>query len=380
MQNFDLSEIEYFFRRYVSGTATETEREAFQEWMEHADSVSVLQQLVDDHMDTIEEPHRLDPETGKAIMKSILRADPPKNLIRPVRWWVAAAAAVLLLIGGGYYWSAMHQQPGLQVREEAPKVIQPATNKAILTLGNGERVVLDSNGARQIVQGGVTAQQAGGGLHYTVAAEVQYHTLSTSRGGLFNVELSDGTTVWLNAASSITYPTAFPGKERRVKITGEAYFDVAAKANQPFYVDLISGGHIEVLGTEFNVNAYNDEPEQRTTLLQGSIRYHAENNFYLLKPGQQALLKNGMVQVIEADVKKAIAWKNGYFHFTGASLEEMMRQLSRWYDVDVEYKGKIPTLSFGGKLGRDLTLNQVLVALQAYGINSKIVNGKLIIE
>jgi ferric-dicitrate binding protein FerR (iron transport regulator) len=195
--------------------------------------------------------------------------------------------------------------------------------------------------------------------------------------------LADGTRVWLNAASSITYPTVFAGCDRKVSITGEVYFEVAANRQMPFIVTT-SRQSIEVLGTHFNVNAYDDEQAQVTTLVEGSIRLTCQKEKVMVLPGQQALLANDAnrqtFRVQKADMEQALAWRSNFFVFNNADLQNVLRQLSRWYDFDVQYKGKVPERSFQGKIPRDIPLSQVLSALAKMDINFEIKGKTLVVS
>ncbi len=191
--------------------------------------------------------------------------------------------------------------------------------------------------------------------------------------------LNDGSKVWLNAGSSITYPVAFVGDERKVTITGEAYFEVAKNAGMPFRVKINESTEIEVLGTHFNVNAYADEASINTTLVEGSVRVTANKKVQLLSPGQQAQVNANAINLIkDADVAQVLAWKDGLFSFKDADLPTVMRQLARWYDVEVQYEGAIPEKEFNGKIGKTLTLNQVLRVLTKTHVNYRIENGNKI--
>jgi ferric-dicitrate binding protein FerR (iron transport regulator) len=194
------------------------------------------------------------------------------------------------------------------------------------------------------------------------------------------VELPDGTKVWLNSSSSLTYPVSFTGKERRVELTGEAYFEVAKNASSPFFVKT-SGQTVKVLGTHFNINSYEDERSVKTTLLEGSVVIinNAGKQTANLKPGQQSVNKAASFDIIDnADIDEAIAWKNGKFLFRNTDLQTVMRQLSRWYDVDVEYQGAIAMRHYRGKISRNVPVSQVFEILKTSGINF-IINGRTII-
>ena len=230
---------------------------------------------------------------------------------------------------------------------------------------------MDETNTTVISDGGVVINKDKGALVYGKTNIVAYNTMTTPRGGQYRLTLPDGTQIWLNAASSITYPTAFVGPERKVEITGEVYFEVAKNEKMPFKVKLRDETEIRVLGTHFNVNAYADEPLVRTTLLEGSVMI----NNSVLKPGQA--YSNG--KVTEADTEAAVGWKNGVFIFNRDNLTSVMRQLSRWYDVDVEYQGSLASRTFSGKIKRDLGLLDLLDGLKSTDVRFKIEGKKLIV-
>jgi len=250
--------------------------------------------------------------------------------------------------------------------------VAPGNTKATLTLADGSTIILnDAKNGTLAQQGASKVVKLDGKVLYDIASEktkkVVYNTISTPKGGQYQLELPDGSLVWLNASSSIHFPTSFTEKDRRVEITGEAYFEVAKDASKPFIVS-VNRSEVQVLGTHFNVNAYNDEEELRTTLLEGAVKFVDGNNTNLLQPGQQSqLAKNGMVKVVgNVDVDEVVAWKNGLFSFENAGIETIMRQLSRWYDVDIEYKGKTDDI-FVAEMSRNIKLSDALRALELTG-------------
>jgi transmembrane sensor len=316
-----------------------------------------------------------------------------------IRW--SAAAAVIILLGTGAWWFMTSRRTATPVAQATGPVdiAAPARNRAILTLSSGQQVDLDSaasgdlatQGGAQIVKG------AGGVLAYQLKVEhpgeLLYNTLTNPRGSqVVTLTLSDGTKVWLNAESSIRYPAVFVGSDRAVEMTGEAYFEVHTNASQPFKV--MAGGReeVDVLGTSFNINAYEDEPQVKTTLLDGSVRIAVAGNnklSVLLQPRQQAQLfiavgmdKGGWNLTVDkaVDVDQVMAWKNGLFSFTKADLPTVMRQLARWYNVDVAYEGNIPKRAFNGEIGKMLTLDQVLKVLTKTRVHYSIEGNKLTIR
>jgi len=288
---------------------------------------------------------------------------------RPFRY---AAAALLLLSAGTYFWTVNNKGTD-QPAGKSATIIAPGREGAVLTLADGSKVVLDSlNNGVVANQSGVQVVLQNGQLAYDGSSkEIAFNTITTPKGRQFRLQLPDGSKVWLNAASAIKYPTAFTGKERLVELEGEAYFEVAKNAAMPFKVSA-RDATVEVLGTSFNVNAYRNESVIKTTLLDGAVRLNAYQQSQTLKPGQQAVAKPAREQlevVNNADIDKVMAWKNGLFNFEDASLEEVMRQLERWYDIEVTYAKGIPPIRFGGEINRQNTLQDVLQILEKSNVH-----------
>ncbi|MBO9151303.1 FecR family protein [Chitinophaga sp. GCM10012297] len=280
---------------------------------------------------------------------------------------VATAAAILLFAALG--WWLLKPSPVSPVTAVAihENDRPPGGNKATLTLGNGRRIVLDSaSNGTLFAQGGIRAIKLdSGSLAYNAGADagaIQVHTLSTPVGGQFRITLADGTNVWLNAASSLRFPSAFSARERAVEITGEAYFEVTKDAARPFKVSF-NGTAVEVLGTHFNVMAYPDESKSKVTLLEGSVAVSNASGRKLLKPGMQAVVGNA-ITTRQANVEEAVAWKNGLFIFDNEEIHSIMRKLARWYDVRSVYAGDMPGLTFSGTVSRYSNVSGVLEMLE----------------
>jgi transmembrane sensor len=264
--------------------------------------------------------------------------------------------------------------------------IVPGSNKAILTLADGSKINLDNSGKGTIThQGLATVNKSNNGqLIYKIGGKVQpaamlYNTATTPRGGQYQLILSDGTKVWLNAASSIKFPVAFSGSERHVELTGEAYFEVAKNKKMPFSI-AVKGSSIEVLGTHFNVAAYDDDKHMVTTLLAGSVKLKKGNAEALLQPGQKAVLADGQTayEVSEANTDEAVAWKNGYFVFDNENIQSIMKKISRWYDVDVSYNGAVTDQNFGGTVSRFSNVTELLKMLELTGTIHFKIEGRMI--
>jgi transmembrane sensor len=309
---------------------------------------------------------------------------------------VAAAAAILLIVGTSMYLYKASADSLFKDDLADAKHIPIGKNTAILTLANGKQINLSDavNGQLADESGISITKISDGQLVYEVkavvarGAENRLNTISTPKGGQYQVVLPDGSKVWLNAASSIKFPSDFVGlNQRKVQLMGEAYFEVAKDKLHPFIVET-DKQDVEVLGTHFNINAYGDEELTKTTLLEGSVRVsldgtsntvHVTDAFIILKPGQQAVLATGPIKINQADTEEAVAWKNGYFKFKSESLSSIMRKLSRWYDVEVVYKGEISKDRFGGTISRYKNVADVLEMLESTKLVKFKVEGRRII-
>lgn len=308
-------------------------------------------------------------KSERVVVKSITRFKPGLR--------ISAAASLLLVLSFGF-WLHRQQKHVMQLAVSKNKSdVAPGGNRATLTLANGTKIGLDSASNGEIAQqGGVTVTKTKSGqLIYNLAdlassapAAEGYNTIATPRGGQYQVILPDGSHVWLNAASSIRFPTVFSNNERKVEINGEAYFEVAKDKTKPFRV--LSGEQtVEVLGTHFNVMAYDDEKAIITTLLEGSVAVSNQKGRVIIKPNQNVTMqRNGSILTVnEADVEAAVMWKNGYFHFDDEPIEGIMRKVSRWYNVEIVYKGNVAGKTFGGNISRFKNVSELLDVLQTTG-------------
>lgn len=328
------------------------------------------------------------------VPDGILQRTPPANIIPMNRrriWLRIAAAAAIILVAMGSYWqfvSRPHKQIDTTQTQPSLNDAAPGKTRAVLTLADGSKITLDSAKTGKLaIQGRTLIANTGSCITYTGtnSAEGLYNTLTTSRGEQsLPLTLSDGTRVWLNAASSIHYPVTFTGNSRDIEITGEAYLEVARDKAKPFHVK-VRNMTVEVLGTQFNINAYPDESSIATTLIAGMVIIHTDTQTMamhegiLLQPGQQARVGEHIHEVKEADISQVMAWKNGLFNFDHADIQTIMRQLSRWYDIDVRFEGNTPALSFHGKITRDLNLSQVIKLLQQVEVKFRIEGKTLIV-
>lgn len=333
-----------------------------------------------------------DPAPYRDIAHNILLLDRraasrPRGLLVVLSRYKVAAAAILLVLAASAFLLLRKPAAGPQLAHVTPAIdVQPGREGAILTRADGSTVLLDSLPSGEINgDNGANPKLGKGRISYTgIAAtgnEVFYNTIATPNGRTYHLVLQDGSKVWLNAGSSVTYPVVFTGKERKVRIRGEAYFEVAKAAGKPFLVDVDGRAEVEVLGTHFNVNAYNEDGMIRTALLEGAVRVRSgkDRPGTVLEPGQQVTVsKQGGMTVTDADFDEVNAWRNGLFHFRKASVQEVMREVARWYDVEVRFEGKMPERTFSGDIERRLSLQQVLALLRVTRINYTIDNQKQI--
>lgn len=409
--------IAYLLERYSDGTISEPEWNELHLFMESEQEQGPMHDTLREWLETRQHHGAYNEHRWQQVLNRILLADKlpvtQRSLTVPMykkwRYRITAAAAIIIIALSAWWLISDRgnkQQPIVETTP-AKNDVSPGKDGAILTLADGSKMVLDSigngivakqNGAQVVLKNGQLTYDADG----KQTAAVTYNTMTTPKGRQFNVLLEDGTKVWLNAASSLRYPTLFKGKERRVEVSGEAYFEVAKNATMPFIVSINGLMEVNVLGTHFNVNAYPDEPMIHTTLLEGRVRVKLTGQHkteaaaantapgVVLQPGQQAQLflttaagpssaTEQPFRVQTVDVKEVIAWKEGAFAFTDADLPAVMRQLARWYNVEVEYAGAIPKGVFNGKIGRALTLAEVMEGLSETRVKFRIEGGNKIV-
>jgi len=363
--------IEQLIDRYLAGTCTSKER-------------TLIERFYMDEVLNRKLPENItDPMLAKDAMWQVIAAQVNPNHIPKKKKGlnlyrnIAAAAAVLITVGLVLYFYPQNRINKTEqvVKQNRAIGINPGGNKATLTLSNGEQIILNEagNGVLANQSGVVVRKTKDGQLVYSPVREyllgdaLSYNTISTPKGGQYQVTLPDGTSIWLNAATTVRFPTRFSGKERNVSlVTGEGYFEVAKNKKMPFRVSS-DKQVIEVLGTHFNINNYPDEASLKTTLLEGSVRVLAQTGTgkrnVILKPGEQSVVATEL-KVEKADLQEVMAWKNNKFTFNSMPLEGIMRQISRWYNVDVEYKGDISGKVFTGTISRYANVTQVLNMLE----------------
>lgn len=379
-------ELEILLDKYITGDLTPAEKVRLAELSGQPAQEEALQGFVRQVMMSDEYAGAPEPRIRERILEHL-----DKNRVRPSRRlyflrYAAAAAVVIILAGGAWLWRAKSQVSSSELVQQPMQDVAPGREGAILTLADGKQIVLDSstNGAggngNLAKQGNVMVSRLSGGqLTYRmdnappVTSEAVYNTLTTPRGRKTSVVLADGTRVWLNASSSIRFPTEFVENKRLVEISGEVFFEVAKNPGRPFVVRTVHAGsqppvELQVLGTSFNITAYGDENEVSTTLVDGSVKVISGSATRLVTPGQQIVAKaDGRLELNpDVDVQKVIAWKEGNFLFRGDELTAIMKQLSRWYDIEVHFDGTVSD-HYTGRISRQVNISQVLKMLQAAG-------------
>ena len=390
--------LSYLFNSYYNKTATKQEKEELFQLL-HTTSDDELATVIREAWDSLQiEESLFKSDKSLEILNRILPVGAAVNrleeraiVIDDMRWpsifSKSLAAAILIFISvGTYFWLRPAPEPKAKIVSNVFYDAPPGGNKAVLTLANGKIIILDS------VQNGIIVKMAtfevnktkDGQLVYNVVENSSqkpgFNTLSTPRGGQYQVILPDGSKVWLNAASSIKFPSVFKGKIREVELKGEAYFEVAKNAAMPFKVKS-THAQIEVLGTHFNVRVYDDENDMKTTLIEGSVKITSGNLTNVLKPGDQAVLNgdNGMKVINDVDAELETAWKNGLFQFKDASIKEIMRQAALWYNLNISFEGEIPKRYFTGKISRNVKASEFLNMLKYTGIKFRIEGENIIV-
>lgn len=383
--------IHYLLKQYADNNASAEEVEEMLALLRTSGGEEALKKMVAEIWKEEGEPPVSEKDWGR--MWSSIHEEMGTRPVRRLSVW-GRVAAVLLLMGGvsAAYWKLTGTE-----KKAAPvamvhggkKDIAPGGNKAVLTLANGSTIVLDN------AHDGVLAQQGGtnvekvdaGSLAYNTGGKgneaVMYNTIATPNGGQYQVILPDGSKVWLNASSSLRFPTRFEGKERSVELTGEAYFEVAQRSSMPFRVKLPDNGmDVQVLGTEFDVMAYANEQTSNTTLVSGKVNVVSKGAVRMLEPGKQAILDNQTkaMRVAEANVEQVVAWKNGLFRFRETGIRELMRQVERWYNVQVVYEAEGKDQDFTGVVSRNQPVSALLQMLEMTGtVHFRIEDKKIVV-
>lgn len=363
--------IAYLIAGYLRGTLTEAEHDELDAWVVASEeNTRLFEDLTDEN--NVEAAMYWHQNLNKEKARRKIKEELGLRKARPFlyRFGPYAIAACLLIAVGIYLvksWNA-RQQSAAPSTPQQPGNIQSIQDRAVLTLASGRTIILDTTGSGlPATEDGATIRHGDGAqiIYENAAAAEFHHTLSIPRGGQYQVVLSDGTRIWLNAASSLRFPAGFNGPERQVELRGEGYFEVTSNQQKPFIVSLPStgGAHIRATGTRFNVRAYTDGSPTSATLLEGAVEVRQSNDTRLLKPGQQALFGSN-ISIVDANPDKETAWRRKVFYFADDPIETVAAEISRWYDVDIEYRGKI-TYHLTAELERDLPLESLLKKLEA---------------
>ena len=397
--------MEEIFKKYLDNQCSPEEVRTLLTYFDNPEDEVQLRALIYDGLESIEtdtDESQWQPATDKIFARIQPQLQTGNGKIVPLfrRPWVRIAAAAVLAIGifsiYNYFIRPGTTKPEIVNTDPVSNEVVPGGNKAILTLADGSSVNLTNTVNDTVAKQGSTniIKVADGQLSYRILNEKPtnglYNSIATPRGGQYQLTLSDGTMIWLNAASSVHFPVVFTGSERVVEITGEVYFEVAKNASMPFKVKIANKAEIEVLGTHFNVNAYVDEPSLNTTLLEGKVKVTSTvagsrlptPDSRLLSPGEQAQLKtDGKINIDKpANAEQYIAWKNGIFSFDSADLEMSLRQLARWYDIEIEFEGSTARKKFSGEMQRNLSISQVIKLLETNNVHCRLEGRKLIVQ
>jgi ferric-dicitrate binding protein FerR (iron transport regulator) len=402
----------YLFRLYVKKRCTVSEKQELMGYIHSGNYDSLLKQLISEQLEQSSEGfsflfHYPEKEMEDDAIETFAKIQ-GRLYSRKVkrRRWIMIAATLLFFLTSGV-WLMTDHTGKQQTIANSQKVlskneIPPGSNKALLTLANGKTIALDSvHIGQMVIQGnrrirkigsGLLSYRSGKAVEGGIGKSVHYNTLSTPRGGQYRLILPDGSKVWINSASSIKFPTAFNGNYREVEMQGQCYFEIAKNPSKPFKVTISSSGlgqkgaEVLVLGTHFDVMAYPDEPEMNISLLEGSVKVKTagdERKEVVIVPGQQAQVnKEGQIKLAEhVDMEAVVAWKDGFFEFGNTSLPVIMRQLARWYGIEIVYQQQTNAHKrFGGIISRNLPLSEILRMLEANGVHCQLQGHKLIVK
>jgi hypothetical protein len=362
--------IEELSEKWLNGTITEAEQQEYDLWYDSIQdhevdglSESDLAQVESRIYQSIQEREGFDNKPVKVKMVRLLK-----------RIALIAASIGLFSIAASQFYSMRSQQKN-EDQTLLYSAITPGRDRATLSLDNGSVFDLDSLGKGEIFQqSGIRIEKnEKGELIYSVLGssdeptEILTNTISTPKGGQYRISLPDGSQVWLNAASRLTFPTVFTGESRRVELVGEAYFEVAQNKKLPFTV-ITPKEEVEVLGTHFNVNSYRDEESSMVALLEGKVKVSlSSSEFKVLKPGEQTIVKGGAVEVFPVDLSEAVAWKNGEFMFHNESMKSVMQKIARWYDVEVVVASELENISIWGSVSKYENISEVLKIIEMTG-------------
>jgi len=365
--------------RYLAGNVTKDEKALVESWYLNYSKNAQLPDIDDQQLEDSQ-------QDGLIKLLAEIHPVPKNNRLRYLG--VAAGLTGFILVSLILFKSfTSDKKQTATIKPIYTPALPPGSNKAILILSDGSSIALTNAKKGELANDkGVTInKKANGQITYTrdgVSTKQQvnaFNTVITPRGGQYQLVLSDGTKVWLNSASSLKYPVTFIGNKREIELSGEAYFEVAHNQHKPFRV-ISNGQVVEVLGTHFNVNAYSDEPAVKTTLLEGSVKVLSNGIIKTIKPNEQVQIMDGSMSIVQVDVTEAIAWKNGFFYFKDDDIKSVMRQLARWYNVDIKYEGQISQREFSGEISKNIDASKLLDILSLEKINYQIENKTIIIK
>jgi ferric-dicitrate binding protein FerR (iron transport regulator) len=384
-ENNQAKYLEQLAKKVLAGKASDEENLFMEEYYN----------AFENHLDARSELSEADIILLQQVIKENVHSRIAHNSI-PVRpsffmqWRKVAAAAIFVIVSAAVLVIVNKQKRDSAIVKEPAKPVEPILpggNKAILTLNDGTVILLDEAKTGTLAQQGdiAVSKTDDGRIIYSTTTQnqpvtrVKYNTITTPKGGQYQVILPDGTKVWLNAASSIYFPTSFKERQRTVSITGEVYFEVAHNPKQPF---IVSAGKtsVQVLGTHFNIMAYGNEEVVKTTLVEGLVKISDNGRTATLHPGEQLQLNENQFKVIrQADVEAELAWKNGLFYFKDAGIQTIMKQAERWYNISVKYEGEIPEKQFNGKVSRNVKLSELMEIFSFYDDMNCTIEGNTVI-
>lgn len=378
------SYVAYLIAGFIRKTLTETEHDELDAWVESSDENMLLFEELTDEKNieaNLAWMDKTSTEESLELTKKKIKFIPEHKNLKTKKWFYSIAASVILLISAFGIYKIINNKQSKQasIAKIDQTGIQPGGNKATLTLSNGNVIDLVStpNGLIKGDSGTIINKSKDGEILYNdnSSSAANYNILTTPKGGQYKIQLPDGSLVWLNAASSLKYPTAFKGTERNVELNGEGYFEITKDKTKPFKVKLADGNEVKVLGTHFNVMAYEDEKSKDVTLLEGSVQITRNNDVQKLIPGQQGRITSTKIILVNAaDTDQVTGWKNGKFIFQDADIQSIMRQVARWYDVDVKYETN-SSQHFNATISRNEPVLRLLHILEETGqIHFKIEN------
>jgi transmembrane sensor len=389
--------------RRMQNKLTDEEWAELETWLqEDGENYLLYEELIDQEKlgAALNDLHAIDHDIAyeRLSQKLSLTTAAPKRVYpkSPKIWWYMVAALLVLIAGFFFYFNTnTHRGPSkmpppLVTAQKKLPGTGSDSQKAILILADNTTIALDAINNGSIAQQGNSQvlKKSSGELQYSFTTgakeyETGYNTIQTPRGGEYQVVLDDGTRIWLNAASTLRFPVHFDGDERRVTLSGEAYFEVAsslspATGHKKTFTVRVNEMDVQAIGTSFNINAYKEDKLTQTTVVEGLVKVSTNNKDQLLQPGKKLVVQDSSFTVEDADIKQEIAWKNGQFVFRNTSLEAVMNELARWYNVDVVYKQPMPSLHFSGEIQRQATIDRVLEMLELTGGVRFTVKGQLV--